>query len=414
MSKRKATQRRAPRLEQRAGDASWTALQALTPAGNAVNARYAENLSTVLACVSAISTAIASLPPYVYRVEEKSRAIDTDHSLMRLVRKGPNPHQTWPDFVEWLVASTLLRGNGLAEILTDTAGRVTGLVPIPWDWVMVSILPSGRLAFDVTEVAGIYGGLGRTRRLLEGEVLHLKDRSDDGLIGRSRLSRAGAVVDGALTVQDFAAAMYANGANPSGVLKIAGKMGEPQLDRMRAKLESGFTGSQRAGRILITTGDVSWQQLSVTPEDAELLQSRRFGTEELARLFGCPPPIIGDLSHGTFTNSETAGRWFAQHTLTPWIRKIEAEFARSVLSGRTSHSLELDLSGFLRGDPETRWRSHEIAVRNEILTPNEVREVEGWNPRNGGNSFKTKPEGSNNVAEKPDNLGLEASGGPNA
>ena len=99
-----------------------------------------------------------------------------------------------------------------------------------------------------------------------------------------------------------------------------------------------------------------------------------------------PPPIIGNLTHGTFTNSETAGRWFAQHTLAPWIAKIEAEFRRSVFSDamRATHKLEIDMSGFLRGDPETRWKGHEIAVKNRILTPNEVREVEGWNPMAGG------------------------------
>ncbi|WP_254434843.1 phage portal protein, partial [Magnetospirillum sp. UT-4] len=104
----------------------------------------------------------------------------------RLVRRGPNPWQTWPDFIEWLVASTLLRGNGLAEIIHDSRGAVVELRPIPWDWVTVYLLPSGRLAYDVAEQAGLWGSTGRIRRLLQGEVIHLRDRSDDGLLGRSR------------------------------------------------------------------------------------------------------------------------------------------------------------------------------------------------------------------------------------
>jgi HK97 family phage portal protein len=128
---------------------------------------------------------------------------------------------------------------------------------------------------------------------------------------------------------------------------------------------------------------LKWKQISINPEDAEFLASRRFTVEELARLFGCPPPTIGDLSHGTFTNTETVGRWFAQHTLSPWIRKIESEFSRTVFSEATrrTHRLEIDMSGFQRGDPEARWRSWEIAVKNNILSVDEVRAEEGWNPR---------------------------------
>ena len=103
-------------------------------------------------------------------------------------------------------------------------------------------------------------------------------------------------------------------------------------------------------------------------------------------------PIFPANSALAFTNSETLIRFFATSTLSAWIRKLEAEFSRSVLSAadRGTYSLEIDLSGLLRGDPETRWRSHEIAVRNVILTPNEIREVEGWNRREGGDAFKAQ------------------------
>lgn len=384
--------------EQRAEDPSWTALSGLSSAtGALVNPRLAENLSTVLRCTSAISSGIASLPAYVYRRTDQGRDEDAGHPLMRLIRTGPNDHQSWPDFMEWLVASTLLRGNGLAEIETDRRGAVTGLKPIPWEWVLVQLLPSGRLAYDVTEITSIYGGQGRMRRLLEGEVLHLRDRSDDGLIGRSRLQRAAAVVSAGLTIQEFAGALYRNGINPSGALEVDGKLNDAALKQLAAQFRDAFSGSHNAAKAMVLDQGVKWKPVSISPEDAELLASRRFSTEELARLFDVPPPIVGDLSHGTFTNSETAGRWFAQHTLTPWIRKIEAEFTRSVFTeaSRETHELELDLSGFLRGDPETRWKSHEIAVKNNILTPNEVREIEGWNRRPGGDSHDDVGSGGN-------------------
>lgn len=363
--------------EKRAVDPSWQALAALSPSGQTVNAHAAENLATVLACVQAISSAIGSLPAWVYLTGPHGRTTDPAHPLAGLISNGPNSAQTWPDFLEWLLAQTLLFGNGLAEIITDR-GELVALLPIPWHRVRVERLPNERLIYAIADTKG------RERRLLDDQVLHLRDRSDDGLIGRSRLSRAAKVVINALTVQDFAASTFTNTVSPSGVLTADGKLGLDSLKQLKANFLEAFSGSSNAARALVLDQGLKWDQLKiVSPEDAELLASRRFGTEELARLYGCPPPIIGDLSHGTFTNSETAGRWFAQHTLTPWIKKIEAAFAKSVFTEfeRATHHLEIDLSGFLRGDPETRWKSHEIAVRNNILTADEVRLVEGWSPK---------------------------------
>ena len=116
---------------------------------------------------------------------------------------------------------------------------------------------------------------------------------------------------------------------------------------------------------------VKWQQISISPEDAEFLASRRFTVEELCRLFNVPPPIAGDLTHGTFANTETLVRLFATNTLTPWCRKLEAEFTRSVFSAatRSSHKLELDLSGLLRGDPTARWQVGPSPCRTASSAP---------------------------------------------
>ena len=369
-----------------------------TPGGHLVNANTAENLSTVLACVSAISSAVSSLPVNIYRFTEQGREIDRAFPLARLVRLGPNQWQTWPDFVEWLMASALLRGNGLAEIVLDQRGSVQELRPIPWESVSVQMLHNGRLVYDVTNLITSYGGTGQTRRLLQGEVLHLRDRSDNGLVGKSRLQRASAVIDAGLSVQEFAGSMYSNGANPSGALELDGKVGPEKRDQLARQFRDAFTGSGNAAKTLILDQGLKWRQISVSPEDAELLASRQFTTEELCRIYLVPPPVVQDYRHNTFTNAETAGRWFATNTLMPWIRKLEAVFQTSVFSeeARRTHELEFDLSGFLRGDPEQRWKAHEIAVKNEILFPNEIRKVEGWNPREGGDQFNGQSRSDQN------------------
>ena len=371
------------RTETRAASAGSSLSSAFTSgptaAGHLVNARMVENLSTALACIGATASTIGSLPAYVYRREGRGRTEVADHPVTRLTR-APNPAQTWPDWIEWTVAQALLHGNALSIIDYDGAGRPVALRPVPWQNVQPILLNNGTLAFDVVAYTAPWGGTGQPKRFLAGEVFHLRDRSDDGLVGRSRLSRAPEVLGNALALQEWTGAMWRNGATPSGALKFPAQLTQQQIDRVRQGLSERYTGSHNARKVLILEGGAEWQPISVSPEDAEVLASRRFSVEELCRLYQVPPPIIQDYTHNTFTNAAQAALWFAQFSLGPWVRKIEAEFARSVFTD-PQMMLEIDLSGLMRGDYEARWKAHEIAVRNGILDANEVREIEGWNPR---------------------------------
>lgn len=361
--------------EKRAFDPSWAAIGSNVGYPSVMSARASENLSSVLACTTAISSALAAIPALVYQRSESGRQEIDRHPLGKLIRNGVNEGMAWPDFIEHWVASTLLTGNGLAEIQRNARGELTGLRFIPWQWVSVVELSTGRLAYDVSN------GRGKSWRLLQGEVLHLRDRTDDGLVGRSRLSRAANTVAGVIASNDFARQFLDNGAQPSGVIKSPGMLSLEQLKMLKQQFQEGYGGAKNAGRTLVLDNGLDWSASQVSPEDAELLETRKFGVEEICRLFQVPPPLVQDYSHNTFTNSETAGRWFAMFCLTPWARKIEAEFSRSLFASSSKLEMELDLSGFLRGDPATRWQSHAIALNQGVLDPDEVREVEGWNPR---------------------------------
>lgn len=369
-------------LERRAvaSSPSWSALSHVLGNGPAVNERMAENFATVAACVGAISSALASAPMYVYQRRDGGRFEVEDHPLAMMGRTGPNVHQTMPELVESMVASVLLSGNGLVEIERD-GGVVTGLRFIPWHWCNVMIAPSGRLVYDVKEQTGLYGQQGRTRRLLADDVVHIRDRSDDGILGRSRLSRSADTVASALQANEFARAFLANGASPAGAITSDQAIKPEALARLRQGIEERHAGGSNAGRVMILSDGLKFTPFQISPEDAELLQSRRFAVEEICRLFQVPPPIVGDYTNNTFTNSEAAGRWFAQFTLGPWARKIEAAFTRALLPAGSGLEVELDLSAFLRGDPQTRWAAHKIAVDAGILDADEVREAEGFNPR---------------------------------
>ena len=363
-------------IEQRAVDPSWAAIAPGLGYAGAISAQAAENLSGVYACVNAIASALAYVPALVFRVDSEGNRVEVnDHPLSRLWRLGWNDVMTAPDGMEHMLASALLAGNGVVEIERDFAGTLTGLRFVPWQHVTCVYLGNGRLAYDVND------GRGNGRRLLMDDVIHLRDRTDDGLVGRSRLSRVPSVVTTAQAANEFASSFLANGAAPSGVIETTATPGPDKIADMREQFESGFTGARRAGRPLILHGGWIWKSVQISPEDAELLESRKFGVEEFCRLYQVPPPIVQDYSHNTFTNSETAGRWFAQFCLAAWARKIEAEFTRKLFPSDSGLTLELDLSGFLRGDPAARWNAHKIAIETQVLDADEVRQLEGWNKR---------------------------------
>jgi HK97 family phage portal protein len=375
------------------GMAGWGVADA---SGQIVTWKSAEHsLSTVNACVSVISGAISSLPALVYQWQGDRRVEAPTHPLQRLIDRGPNRRQSWADWVELTVSSALLRGNGLSEIVVDGAGRLTELRPIPWDLVSIVQLPGDREAYDVT--SDVRGG---TRRLLPEEVFHLRDRSDDGLVGVSRLQRAAGVIGSAQALAEFVGSMWRHGVHPSGAVEADGRIDLAQRQLLQANFRELFSGPSNAAKVLILDQNLKWKSLSVSPEDAELLESRKFSVAELCRIFGVPPPLVQDYSHNTFTNSQEASRWFASNTLLPWVTKIQLEARRSLFTAAAapSHELTLDMSDLLRGSPMERWQANEIAIRSGVLDPDEVRLQEGWAPRREGAGQQQQEEADAAVA----------------
>lgn len=348
--------------------------------GGAVSPYLAENLSCVCACISATASAISSLPARVYRTTEGGRVELHDHPIARLIRRGPCERLTWPEWLEMTVASALGWGNALSVIEHDGAGRITGLRPVPWPCVLVSLLPDGTLAYDVMAFVAPWGGTGAPRRYLAGEVLHIMDRTDDGYVGRSRLSRAPEMFAAALGIQTYSAAIWRNSATPAGVVTHAARLSPESKNYLREQFSQHYEGASNARRTILLDEGMTWAQQGLSPEDSEVLESRKFSVIEICRVYQTPPPIVQDYSNNTFTNAAQASLWFAQITLTPWARKIEAAFTKYIFTDDDVH-LEIDLAGLMRGSFEARWAAWGPAIAAGILTANEVREMEGFNPR---------------------------------
>jgi HK97 family phage portal protein len=365
-----------------AGPSSWDLMRGLgveTEAGVPVSPYLAENLSAVFACVQIISETVATVPLVVYRHEgDGVRRADSAHPVARLFGRDANTLQSPVEFLETTTAHCLLRGNAYAEIVRDPRGAPQEIIPLHPDRVSVLRIPgTRRLVYDVT---GLDGG---TRRLLADEVLHLRDRSDDGIIGKSRLERARESFGTALATERFAASVYRNGASLSGIVSHPEQIGPEAARTLRESLNALYGGARNAGKIGVLEEGMEWKAVSVSPEDAELLASRKFSTEQIARLFRVPPPVLGDLENGSYSNVTELGRWFYQHTLVPWFTRWEKTIERALFSdeGRQAHEVEFDADTLVRGDMLARFQAYRIGREVGLYSANDLREYEHLNPR---------------------------------
>lgn len=344
----------------------------LAGAGGApVSPHAAEGLSSVLACVELITGAIASLPAALTRDARDGQVPAPATATAWALLRRPNPRQSWPACWSMLVASVLLHGNGVAALVRDGRGAVTALAPIPWAWLSPQVVQGAggpRLVYDVASTTPEANLLGLPRRLLDTDVLHLRGRSDNGLIGRSVLARAAGVVREGAELATVAEATWQNGLRPSGYLKYPGLLSPDQVDRLEA-MAGRYRGAMNAGRVPILSGGLEFAQLGLSSVDAEFLASRQFSVAEVARLFNVPLGLIQPGSGAQPYEALLAA--FAQLALAPLIASIEAEFDAAVLP--PGLHLQLDMSGLLRGNFSAMTGALCAGVQSGVLTANDAR-----------------------------------------
>jgi HK97 family phage portal protein len=364
--------------EQRtAPDPSWCALidqGAVSTSGAFVSPTNAEAISTVFACVQSIAESVASLPLLIYRKQSNGdRERAEDYPLYRVLHDAPNERQTALEFREQLTAHVLLWGNGYAEIQSDANGNIIALNPIHPRSVTIVRLPSGRVRYDVADPIN-----GRVRPLLQDEILHLKDRSDDGIVGKSRIRVAREMLGGALAQQEHGNRTFANGTRLSGVLQTPHQMTDEQLARLRDSWSSQYAGNANSGKTAILENGLTYEQLSMSLEDAQWVQSRQFSVEEICRLFRIPPTMVGDLRFGNYSNTSELSRHFIVFGLRRWLSMWEESCERALLStaAQRRYVIEHAVEGLLRGDAANRADFYDKGIASGWLLPSEARRLE--------------------------------------
>ena len=351
-------------------------------AGEVVTDASVLGLSAVWGCTNLISGTISTLPATVYRKNSKGRAEATDHPLHRLLSESPNYDQTAVDFWAYISMSLDLWGNAYAAIERDSLGRVAGLLPVNPAIIVVKRLASGAIEYQWTHE-------GRAFKRLDSEMLHVRGFGGDPLGGMSTLQFGRNAFGLARAVDRAAGATFANGMRPSGALTFDNFLSAEHREIAEKKLTEKFVGAVNAGRPLILEGGAKWQPLTLNPEDAQMLESRKFGVEEICRFFGVPPHMIGhtekSTSWGTGIEQQVIG--FQKFTLRPRLKRIEQAVKKQLLTpAERARGLyvEFNLEGLLRGDSASRSAFYQSGLTNGWMTINEVRALENLEPVEGG------------------------------
>ena len=353
----------------------------------ATDPEAAQNLAAVLGAVELIAGSIASLPASIVVDTPDGRAPLPGAAASRLLAR-PNARQSWPGFVTTMVAGTLLQGNAVSRLELDGRGQVVSLTPVPWPWLLPQIVTTAagaRLAFDLVHSTPEAALLGVPARLLADDCLHLKSRADAGIIGRSVLSRAPDVLGAAIGAQTFASSIWSNGASPSLAISVPRNIDAEGMKRMRAFFDERSAGAHNARKPLFLDAETVVTPIQVSPEDAEVLASRRFSVSDIARLFNVPEPL---LQVGSTAPADTAPYLaaFAQLALAPIVAALEAEFDHAVLPA--GQHLQLDMAGLSRGAWVAVATAQAVLVQSGIATPNDARRALGLPAHPDGESLR--------------------------
>lgn len=372
----------APRMLSLTNHADFRPIGSVMDAGEPVTDRSSMALSAVWGCVNLLSGTIASLPLQVFATDAAGqRQARREHPLYRVLHDSPNYDQTALDFWDFMNMSLELWGNGYARI-ERLGGRVVALIPVRPALVSVRRERSGGLRYRWSED-------GKSFDLPEDEVLHIRGPGGDPLGGMSTLTFARQTFSLALAANTSASAMFRNGMRPSLAIKFAEWLSAENRKIAETQLVEKFTGAMNTGRPLVLEGGMTVETLSLTPEDAQMLETRSFSIEEICRFFGVPPVMI---QHSSATTSWPTGveqqvLMFIKFTLRRRLKRIEAAIAKQLLSESERQAglfAEFNLEGLLRGDSSGRAAFYKSGLNDGWLTINEVRARENLPPVEGG------------------------------
>jgi HK97 family phage portal protein len=342
----------------------------------------AEQLAVVYGCCRVRGQTLGSVPFHVYREKKSgSRVKDTEHPLYPILHDSPNARLTSMEFRERMERSFCLWGNAYAEIKRSNK-RVTSLQFLRPESMQVRIDPQKGLIYD-------YAYQGRMDTYRAEEILHIKNMGSFDFYGESPLLRY--VMEHALSAQSFGLNFLKNGGRPGGYLKNKGKRpsNEVVVDKMKADWKAQYGGPENAGQTAVTWEDAEYIPISVPPDEAQLLETAKRLTNDIAgAIYGVPGNMIGQPSEtSTYASAEQFALDFVKHTIRPQCFRYEQAFNKALFAAEAGVSCEFDLDGLLRGDSASQANYYASALQNGWMNRNEVRSKQNLPPIDGGDEF---------------------------
>lgn len=334
--------------------------------------------SAFWACVKVVSETVATQPLHIYRRRSDGGRERADkHPLYYLLHDEPNPEMTSFQFIETMMGHLLTWGNFYGSIVRSKRGKMPGQIwPLNPAKMQVYIGDDGRRGYLYTLPSG------ERRKLPAADVLHVMGPSRDGMTGMSPTMQAADAIALGLNAEDFANEYYKNGLVLSGVFTHPGKLSDVARKNLKESLSKSKTGVGQRHRWMILQEAMSYQQLGVAPEAAQMLETRKLSVVEMCRIHRVQPHKIMHLDNATFSNIEHQAIEFGTDTILPWNRRVESELQRQLLDekDRRDYFCEFLMDGLLRGDVKTRYEAYGMAMQNGWMTINEARRLERMNP----------------------------------
>ena len=346
--------------------------------GKNVNERSAMQMTAVYSCVRILSEAVSGLPLHLYKYTDggsKEKAVG--HPLYFVLHDEPNPEMTSFVFRETLMTHLLLWGNAYAQIIRNGKGEVVALYPLMPNRMTVNRDDRGQLYYEyqtsTDEAKTIKGGM---VRLKPTDVLHVPGLGFDGLVGYSPIAMAKNAIGLAIAAEEYGSKFYANGAAPSGVLEHPGTLKDPS--KVRDSWNEAFGGSSNSHKVAVLEEGLKYTPISISPNEAQFLETRKFQINEIARIFRIPPHMVGDLEKSSFSNIEQQSLEFVKYTLEPWLVRWEQSMARVLIypSDKSQYFIKFNVDGLLRGDYASRMNGYATARQNGWMSANDIRELE--------------------------------------
>lgn len=329
-------------------------------------------ISTVWACIDRRATTIASLPFFAYDQIKGEKVLARAARLYAILHDSPNARMTPFEFWRAMMMNHDLRGNAYARIDRDPkSGEAVALWPMPADQVESEVLRDGSMVY--------YYRIGSDVAVLAAEnVLHLKNLGN-GTTGLAKLEFMRASTDEAAKAQGAASKIFGSGGKPTGLLMVDKVLNDEQ----RKAVANNFAGMAEGNmsRLYVLEANMKYEQLSMSPADQQLLETRKFSIEEICRWFDVPPVLV---HHSNVTawgsGIEQLVQGFYTLAIRPMLINIEQATRKRVMTPRqrATMTVEFNFDALMRGNPKDRAEMYAKGAQNGWITRAEIRQLEGW------------------------------------